>query len=75
MPPRPKKFICTLCKNDVKYVDYKDPGFLANFITYYRSIQSRFHTGVCPKHQKQIARAIKQARSMALLPAVRYDKG
>jgi len=75
MPPRPKKFICTFTRNDVKFIDYKDPGFLAEYITYYRSIQSRFHTGVSPKYQKQLARAIKKARSMALLPAVRYDKG
>lgn len=74
MPPRPKKFICTLCKNDVQVVDYKDPGFLANFITYYRSLQSRFHTGTCLKHQKQIAVAVKRARAMALMPAVRYEK-
>jgi len=74
MPPRPKKFVCTLCKNNVAVVDYKDPGFLANFITYYRSLQSRFHTGVCLKHQKQLAVAVKRARGMALMPAVRYEK-
>ena len=74
MPPRPKKFICTFCKSGTNHIDYKNPKLLAGFITYYRSIQSRFHTGVCLKHQKQLASAIKKARSMALLAAVRYDK-
>ncbi len=74
MPPRPKKFICTFCKNGTKHIDYKDPKHLAGFITYYRSIQSRFHTGNCLKHQKMLASAIKKARQMALLPAVRYEK-
>jgi len=74
MPPKPKKFICTLCKNGTEHIDYKNSKFLAGFITYYRSIQSRFHTGVCLKHQKQLASAIKKARTMGLLPAVRYEK-
>ncbi|MCF7906273.1 30S ribosomal protein S18 [Candidatus Gracilibacteria bacterium] len=74
MPPRPKKFICTFCKNGTTFIDYKNSKLLSQYITYYRSIQSRFHTGVCLKHQKQLASAIKKARVMALLPAVRYEK-
>ncbi len=74
MPPKPKKFICTFCRNDVKHIDYKDSKLLSRFVTYYRSIQSRFHTGVCLKHQKQLASAIKRARNMALIAAVRYEK-
>ncbi len=75
MPPRPKKYICPFTKSGIKYIDYKDPKTLAMYITYYRSIQSRFHTGVSLKMQKQLARGIKRARQMALLPAVRYEKG
>ncbi|MCF7812294.1 30S ribosomal protein S18 [Candidatus Gracilibacteria bacterium] len=74
MPPKPKKFICSFCRNDVQHIDYKNSKLLSDFITYYRSIQSRFHTGVCLKHQKQLASAIKKARNMALLAAVRYEK-
>jgi len=73
MPPKPKKYICIFCKNGTKHIDYKDPKLLAGFITYYRSIQSRFHTGNCLKHQKMIASAIKKARQMALMPSVRYE--
>ncbi len=71
---RPKKFICPFCKLDVKHIDYKEAGVLSKYITYYRSIQSRFHTGVCLKHQKQLAKAVKNARVIGLLPFVRYDK-
>lgn len=74
MPPRPKKFICPFEKGGIEYIDYKDPKLLAQYITYYRSIQSRFHTGVSLKKQKQLARAIKRARQMGLLAAVRYEK-
>lgn len=74
MPPKPKRFLCDFCMNNVQYVDYKDVKTLAHYITYYRSIQSRFRTGMCLKHQKQLANAIKKARVMALLPSVRYDK-
>ncbi len=69
-----KKFICTFCKSDVKHIDYKDAGVLSQFITFYRSIQSRFHTGVCLKHQKELSSAVKKARIMGLLPFVRYEK-
>ncbi len=74
MPPRPKKYICPFAQSGIKYIDYKDPRLLSNYITYYRSIQSRYHTGVSLKMQKQLASAIKKARVMGLLPAVRYEK-
>ncbi len=63
-----------MCKNGVKHIDYKDAATLSQFITFYRSIQSRFHTGICLKHQKKLANAIKKARIMGLLPFVRYEK-
>ncbi len=74
MPPKPKKFVCAFCKMEMSSIDYKNSKLLSQYVTYYRSIQSRFHTGVCLKHQKELARAIKKARIMALLPAVRYEK-
>ncbi len=74
MPPRPKKYICPFARSGITYIDYKDPKLLSQYITYYRSIQSRFHTGVSLKMQKQLASAIKKARIMGLLPTVRYDK-
>jgi len=74
MPPRPKKFVCAFCKNEMAFIDYKNSKLLSQYVTYYRSIQSRFHTGVCLKHQKQLSSAIKKARIMGLIAAVRYEK-
>lgn len=69
-----KKYICSFCKQDVKHIDYKDAQLLSQFVTYYRSIQNRFHTGICLKHQKSLAVSIKRARTMGLLPFVRHEK-
>ncbi len=74
MPPKPKKFLCDFCMNNANLIDYKDVKTLSRYITYYRSLQSRFHTGTCLKHQKQLANATKKARIMGLLPFVRYSK-
>ncbi len=73
MPPKPKKYICPFKQSGVTYIDYKDPVLLSQYITYYRSIQSRFRTGTSLKMQKQLASAIKKARFMGLLPFVRYE--
>lgn len=73
MPRRPVKFIDPLKLKKIEYVDYKDSRLLSEFITYYRSIQSRFYTGSTLKNQKQLARAIKKARIMGLMPFVRYE--
>jgi small subunit ribosomal protein S18 len=73
MPPKPKKFLCPFKLSDINYIDYKDPKLLSHYITYHRSIQSRFRTGVSLKMQKQLAQAIKKARIMGLMPFVRYE--
>lgn len=74
MPRRPVKFVCPFEKAGVTHIDYKDGKLLAHYITYYRSIQSRYYTGVSLKMQKRLAVAIKRARFMGLLPSVRYEK-
>jgi small subunit ribosomal protein S18 len=74
MPPRPKKFLCPFKLKDINYIDYKDSKMLSEYITFYRSIQSRFRTGTSLKMQKQLARAVKRARFMGLLSYVRYVK-
>lgn len=50
------------------YVDYKNLKYLKKFISKYGKIVPRYYTGVSLKHQKQLAKAIKNARRMALLP-------
>lgn len=62
---------CYFCENSIKDVDYKDIRTLRQFINTYKKIFPRKKTGACSKHQRKLANAIKNARTIALLPYVR----
>ncbi len=64
-----KKKDCHFCKKQAKFIDYKDP-LLTSFIAEKGKILSPRITGICSLHQRMVARAIKRARSLALLPYV-----
>lgn len=61
---------CFYCKKGIKFVDWKDVSNLEKFLSPYAMIEPRSKTNLCAKHQRQVARAIKRARIMALLPFV-----
>ena len=61
---------CRLCKEKAPKVDYKDVALLGKFITEQGKIIPGRISGNCASHQRQVARAIRQARVMALLPFV-----
>lgn len=52
----------------VTEVDYKDVETLQRFISDRGKIRSRRVTGLTPQQQREVTRAIKNAREMALLP-------
>ncbi|WP_372348373.1 30S ribosomal protein S18 [Streptomyces sp. KL116D] len=52
----------------ITYVDYKNTDLLRKFISDRGKIRSRRVTHVSRRQQRQIARAVKNAREMALLP-------
>ncbi|MFC9649510.1 30S ribosomal protein S18 [Streptomyces sp. NPDC056937] len=52
----------------ITYVDYKDTALLRKFISDRGKIRSRRVTRVSAQQQRQLTRAIKNAREMALLP-------
>jgi len=52
----------------VDVIDYKDVATLRKFISERGKIRSRRITGVSVQEQRLIARAVKNAREMALLP-------
>lgn len=52
----------------VGIIDYKDVATLRKFISDRGKIRSRRITGVSVQEQRLIAKAIKNAREMALLP-------
>jgi len=49
-------------------IDYKDPSVLKHFITERGKLVPRRISGLCAKNQRQVARAIKRARNLGLLP-------
>jgi small subunit ribosomal protein S18 len=55
-------------KLDITTVDYKDTALLRTFISERGKIRSRRVTGLTVQQQCQVAKAIKNAREMALLP-------
>jgi len=54
--------------NRVDNIDYKDIDTLRNFVGDRGKILPRRHTGLSAEHQRQLRRAIKRARNIALLP-------
>ncbi len=69
-PPRKpvKKKVCVFCQEKIAYVDFKDVALLRKFISDRGKIRARRVTGNCTQHQRDVARAIKNSREMALLP-------
>ena len=65
---RSKKKISILTQERVEYCDYKDVNLLRRFMSDRAKIRARRVTGNDSQQQKEIARAIKNAREMALLP-------
>lgn len=64
----PGKRRCAFCTNQMQDIDYKDLPTLRVFVNGFQKIKNRYYTGVCLSHQKKLARSIKRARHMALLP-------
>ena len=63
-----EKKICRFKKSGIKYIDYKNPDFLYQFINDTGKILTRRITGTSQKYQKKVTQAIKRARHLALLP-------
>lgn len=51
-----------------KFIDYKDVGYLRQFMNPHAKIIAKKRTGVSAAKQREISLAIKRARYMALLP-------
>jgi small subunit ribosomal protein S18 len=61
---------CRFCQNKELKIDYKNATLLERFITDRGKILPRRITATCSKHQRVLAREIKRARIIALLPFV-----
>jgi small subunit ribosomal protein S18 len=65
---RQRKRYCYFCKENIEYIDYKDISLLRKFVSDKGKIRPKRSSGNCVQHQKMIAKAIKRAREMALMP-------
>jgi small subunit ribosomal protein S18 len=65
---RSKKKISVLKQEKVAYIDYKDVNLLRRFMSDRAKIRARRVSGNDAQQQTEVARAIKNAREMALLP-------
>jgi len=54
------------------YFDYKDVKTLQRFTNQFGQIEVRKRTGLTEMQQRRLAKAIKQARHIALLPFVAH---
>lgn len=59
--------VCLFCTDHTAVIDYKQVDMLRRFITEDGKIRPRRQTGTCAKHQRELARAIKRARHLALV--------
>lgn len=73
-PARPgrkmKKRVCAFCQEKATWIDYKEVAILRKYVSDRGKIRARRVNGNCPRHQREVANAVKVAREMALLPYV-----
>jgi len=65
-----RRIDCYFSKNQIKEIDYRQSELLSRFMTNWAKIKPASLTGVCAKHQRQLAIAIKRARYLGLLPYI-----
>jgi len=65
-----RRKVCQFCSNKIDTMDYKEIDQLRRYVSDRGKIRPRRQTGVCAKHQRRLAIAIKRARHVALLPFV-----
>ncbi|MBR2082495.1 MAG: 30S ribosomal protein S18 [Elusimicrobiaceae bacterium] len=63
-----RRKVCKLCAEKMDNIDYKNFQFVKSFTMESGKILSRRITGTCAKHQRQITKAIKRDRNLAILP-------
>lgn len=62
------KKVCRFTQNKILYIDYKDVKLLQKFTNEQGKITPKRITGTSSGYQRELAKAIKRARHMALLP-------
>jgi small subunit ribosomal protein S18 len=60
--------MCYFCQKNISEVDFKNTEQLMHYVSGFYKIKGKKKTGLCSKHQKKIAIAVKRARQMGLMP-------
>lgn len=61
---------CRLCRDKVRDIDYKNVELLQRYVSERGKITPSRISGNCASHQRLLSKAIRRARTMALLPFV-----
>ena len=67
-----RKKVCSMCANKELVLENKNYDQMKKFVNEKGKILPRRATGACAKHQREITRAVKRARHIAILP---YTQG
>ena len=70
-----RRKVCQFCVDKIVDIDYKDIDSLKRFLSARFMIEARRKPGVCSKHQSALARAVKRARQLSLIPFTSSHKG
>ncbi len=62
---------CYFCQRNTQEIDFKDAEYLKRFISGLGKIRGKNKTGLCSRHQKMVAKAIKRARHLGFLALTR----
>lgn len=65
---------CFFCQHKIE-PDFKDSANLQKFLTARKKIVANERSGLCAKHQRQLAREVRYARFLGLLPYTSYQMG
>jgi small subunit ribosomal protein S18 len=68
MPQAPSPKQCLFCATNRDVIDYKNAENLRQFMSVQGKIYSRRKSGLCARHQRHLAAAVKRARYLALVP-------
>jgi len=59
---------CFFCQKGIKEIHHSETETLKKYLTPLGKILSRKRSGLCAKHQRQLARSVKRARILGLIP-------
>lgn len=63
-----RRKVCQFCVDKIDVLNYKNPDYYKRFITDRGKIVPRRNSGICAKHQRLLATAVKRARYIGLIP-------